>query len=112
MLKLFCFFVFLNGAFAATCNIKDPRTNQMSECRGDYCTLTKLMTLPAKENENPVIVQGCLNGTGIGEDDLGCFVSITDMDARQYCKPRKVSNRKIFAYKVTIFITRIHYKKS
>lgn len=83
MLTLFYFLLAIYGSLGAICNIKDPRSGQMSECRGDYCTLTRLLTLPAKEHESPTIVQGCINGTGI--DDQGCIASITNMDSSQYC---------------------------
>lgn len=86
MLGLVCFFAFFCGAFATTCTIKDPQTNQAFECQGDFCAVGKLTKFSSTQTEVPVIVHGCINGSSINESDLGCFSSITDMDEKQYCR--------------------------
>lgn len=80
MLNLFSLFAAVSVAHATVCVLKDPKTKQIVECNGEYCMLGKFLNLPMKEIATPVIAHGCFNGSGIGDEDLGCFQSIPDMD--------------------------------
>lgn len=79
---VFCFFYF-HSTYAIFCNKRDPKTDQMGECRGDYCLLMKFNVLTAK-TEMPTILQGCYNASGVKESDLGCFKSTENLDSGKF----------------------------